>query len=90
MRLIDADALMLELGEEPPVWYGEDTEVQERNDHRRYKALIDAQPTVDAVEVVRCENCIYRGIEHEDLDYCYQDKRWHLPWDYCSCGVRKE
>ena len=49
-RLIDANALIFHLGEEPMVWSDGEAEIQERNDWRRFKACIEAQPTVYAVE----------------------------------------
>lgn len=57
-RLIDANALIFHLGEEPMVWSNGEAEIQERNDWRRFKACVEAQDTVDAVEVVhgRWEN----------------------------------
>ena len=51
-RLIDANALLENLGEEPMVWSGGEAEIQERNDWRRFKDCVEAQDTVDAVEVV--------------------------------------
>ena len=51
-RLIDANALIFHLGEEPMVWNDSEDEIQERNDWRRFKACVEAQDTVDAVEVV--------------------------------------
>ena len=51
-RLIDANKLLEELGEEPLVWSGLEEEIQARNDWRMFKNLVESQPTVDAVEVV--------------------------------------
>ena len=56
-RYIDADALIAGLRKDPlfPLVekYG-------------LTGVIDAQPTVDAVEVVRCKNCKYRDAD----DFC--------------------
>lgn len=53
-RLIDADALIKHLGEEPMVWCDGEAEIQERDDWRRFKAYIEAQDTIDAV-VLPCQ-----------------------------------
>ena len=66
------------------------------------KTLIDylsEQPTVDAVEVVRCKDCEYScPFTEEELKYPYRVGEWHCAFweaemhedDYCSCGVRRE
>ena len=55
---------------------------------------IDSQPTVDAVEVVRCRECKHRG-----TDYCIfhikgepadEELLRKLDNDFCSYGKRKE
>lgn len=57
--------------------------------HEFMPALIDEQPTVDAVEVVRCENCVHSASEgwfcrgaglvpfHKTFptSYCYEGER---------------
>ena len=55
---------------------------------KEWMRLINATPTIDAVEVVRCKDCKYYGDEH----FCplrsladYTD-----PNDYCSMGERRE
>ena len=56
MRLIDADAMRtdwLENGENEYVY-----------DTNAVLESIDEQPTIDAVEVVRCKDCIYFRKEH--------------------------
>ena len=56
-----------------------------------HKYEIALAPTVDAVEVVRCKDCIYYG-DHGDGEMAcammilYPNK----PTDYCSLGERKE
>ena len=58
---------------------------------------IDAQPTVDAVPVVRCKDCIYHkrdNNESESWNLC----GFYRPWlyrptgdeKYCSDGVRRK
>ena len=51
-RLIDANALLEDFGEEPMVWNDGEAEIQERSDWHKYRVLVKLQPTVDAVEVV--------------------------------------
>lgn len=57
VRLIDANALLEDFGEEPLVWNDGEAEIQERSDWHRYRVLVKIQPTVSAVEVVRCKDC---------------------------------
>lgn len=66
-RLIDADALVKALNESG-VPYRAD--VQE---------VLDAQPTIDAVPVVRCKDCFLYG-------EC-EDAKWYGDNGYCSCGA---
>lgn len=59
---------------------------------------IDATPTADVVESVRCKDCKFWGIPHiNDTDkshYCCRDNMWCMPLrfanDYCSYGERKD
>ena len=88
-RLIDADAMRDDWLEN-----GENEYVYDTND---VLDSIDSQPTVDAVEVVRCRDC-KRCFKHttkrnrqkmwicmrNDLDVCVR------PDDFCSYGERKE
>ena len=86
MRLIDADALMEKLYDELS-----DDEVL----YRIPPSAIDEAPTVDAVEVVRCRDCI-----HYDFGVClkiYSDGGVsQYAWqernedDFCSYGKRKD
>ena len=80
MRLIDADAIKLEKGffekvDNVPTFY----------------EWLGKQPTVDAVQVVRCEECVYRRrcmlqhfVESNAVDSTKID--WN-EW-YCADGVR--
>lgn len=70
-RLIDANALMKNIGKIPQlrgITYG------------RMKKAVEETPTIDAVPVVRCKECWKRGNErecpmcHEEFDGC----------DYCT------
>lgn len=47
--------------------------------------VIDQQPTVDAVEVVRCKDCMYR-----DGNACDYSSVYVRPNGYCQWGRRKE
>lgn len=51
--------------------------------------LIDEQPTIDAVPVVRCRECIYCAWQGDNLVYCDNFERDMMPDDYCSVGERK-
>lgn len=55
--------------------------------------IIEKAPTVDAVEVVRCKDCIWYGKVHE-LNACTRIYGFPIapimPDDYCSNGVRKQ
>ena len=50
-RYIDKEKLLLAFGEEPLVWTDRDDEIQERNDYRYYKALVNGMPIADVEEV---------------------------------------
>lgn len=84
MRLINANAMRqdwLENGENEYVY-----------DTNSVLDSIDAQPTVNAVEVVRCKDCIYSTAEDNEL-YCYGPIGIYGTVgfnDFCSCGERKD
>ncbi len=56
-------------------------------------AAVQEIKAVDAVPVVRCEHCKYRGGNRGDIDserWCYQINRYvELNW-YCKDGERKD
>lgn len=55
----------------------------------RVKTWLDEVPTIDAVPVVRCENCIHCDTDHTENGqyYCY----WHEEYmRYCDKGERIE
>lgn len=60
MRLIDADALMRDIGESIIFSVRPDRPSAELRGARKVVDRIEAAPTVDAVEVVRCRECVYR------------------------------
>ena len=79
-RYIDADALIIDRIE---------TEMAS-NEMRLYisKNQIDHAPTVDAVEVVRCEECRHKCGEHDGY-ICCDKNRWHEPDWFCADGERR-
>lgn len=81
MRLIDADVLNLLLG------------ISDRDIYAKY--MLDKMPTIDAVPVVRCKDCVNgtvfvnkQGAEY--VDCVLDDYSVRKPTDYCSYGKRKE
>ena len=72
MRLIDADKLKDEFIGEQELWH-----------YTGIRAWIDSAPTVDAVHVVRCKNCIhYTNCEIEFVGQFGDNS-------YCCCGERE-
>lgn len=62
-------------------------------------SVMDYAPTVDAVEVVKCKDCIYSyPFSEEALKNPLRVGEWHCEFwyaemhedDYCSCGKRRE
>ena len=88
MRLIDADKVIADNAEII------DCEI----DHPKYqdtvREIIDSAETVDAVEVVRCKDCVYCENAHDKKGntwiYCF---KWEISpkqnW-FCADGERKE
>lgn len=81
-RLIDADALIEAMGLQNCTKYG--NESAEQQDHSyssmmlyEIKDMIDDEPTVDAVEVVRCEECVHRWMcfAADDNFFCKAGRR---------------
>jgi hypothetical protein len=102
-RLIDADALMRDIGE-TVIFSGKPDRVSaELRGARKVVDRIEAAPTVDAVEVVRCCECKhYRESEHPEMAgirFCYrlmhptEDRKIGYNFaddDFCSYGERRE
>ena len=90
LRLIDADKLIVELYQDQPMdWTGSDAEVQEFIDWELFRNMVINAPTVDAVPVVRCKDCIHSyddlcGLCCTCVDCVVQ------PEFYCADGKRKE
>ena len=79
MRLIDASALQ--------------EEYKKRHDGKRL-LLIDVAPTVDAVPVVRCKDCIYGTQDDDGWWFCYDlgctMGNPETGDGFCSDGERKD
>lgn len=73
MRLIDANKLALKL-----------RHMGYMDEHEEVQEVIDEAPTVDAVEVVRCENC--RHDNNCEIQYAAQAGSKF----FCAYGERKK
>lgn len=94
------------LGEEPDIWNDTEEEWAYRNAWVEHISAIKALPSADAVEVVRCKDCIHWfphtqcGFDEDNdeyHDYCgllIPDDDYYAfrrkPDDYCSYGERRE
>ena len=85
-RLIDANALLEDFGEEPVVWNDGEAEIQERNDWRTYTRMVQNAPTVDAVEANKYEELVCK---YEELVGMYHELRENFV-DYVCSGIRNE
>jgi hypothetical protein len=91
MRLIDADALLSELNNLEPrcsnkyVKQGIDDGL-----HYYMPKILDEQPTIDAVPVVRCKDCIHYEPCEGGKDFCCFHAIGIVPDDFCSYGERKD
>ena len=88
-RLIDLSTLGI--GERNPNAFNDPERAHGWNDLLK---ILEAAPTVDAVEVVRCRDCKHRG-----TDYCIfhikgepadEELLGKLDNDFCSYGERKD
>ena len=84
MRSIDADALVAELK-----WLQSQVSSTSAMEIAEYIDRINAQPTVDAVEVVRCRECRWsRGKDHREptetpkrlICQCFMNHHIPAPW----------
>ena len=82
MRLVDAEPIVKEF------WKPE-YRTQTRRD---FIAVIDKSPTIDAIPVVRCINCKYKGVLWRETICDHPNGMLHKvkPEDFCSYGKRKE
>ena len=81
MRLIDADKLIKEVYGNPFVTDSVKTYA---------KCSVVDQPTIDAVEVVRCRDCKHRKEYNGQYHRCSVFERTVKNDDYCSFGERGE
>lgn len=91
MRLIDADKLIIDLTYD---WTGRPLHGNHKTNYANIRAQILAQPTLDAVPVVRCKDCYFVNC-YDELLPRYECTRMLgslqvKPDDYCSYGKRKE
>lgn len=97
MRLIDCNETLRKV-EQIPFIANENKAFHEGCRYMQKKVLriFHESKSVDAVEVVRCENCRFWDNEHissEGLAKCVTGEsgiRYRRSYDFCSCGVRKE
>ena len=92
MRLIDADALLegiAELKQSP--WYKDFSGRFFRKEavEAIEDLCIKKEPTVDAVEVVRCKDCKHWHITSDGFGECNVMDKQFLGKEYCSFGEKK-
>ena len=89
MRLIDADLLSEAIHENVPAPYDDASWAKDN-----CLAEVEMAPTVDAVPVVRCRECKYRGTDdcifHIKGEPADEELLLKLDNDFCSYGERKE
>ena len=102
MRLIDADAFIVDsIKGKRFVIQSEDYKNDSIIIETVYGDLLDAinnTPTIDAVEVVRCRECLNCGMKaaikydgyRDDVRLCILHGIPVLPDDYCSGGVKMD
>ena len=94
-RLIDANALADKVDESKynnPHPQGM-VRVNHRNEHDHFLRMILDDPTVDAVEVVRCKDCkFYEDHKRKAYENCTRKDRFipMKPDDFCSYVERRE
>lgn len=56
------------------------------------RGILENAPTVDAVVVTRCKNCIYFGVNKENDPYCTNSRGLDdpVPDGFCNYGDPKE
>ena len=84
MRLINADVLKQHIDKLPALPDGNFA-----GNHSALKALINMQPTVDAVPVVRCKDCIRFFPDDDVWGWCTVSGKMRCK-DFCSYGVRED
>ena len=87
-RLIDAEFIEKWINREE-----HNTPEERWRPESEFAAMVDNAPTVDAVEVVRCENCkFWIGEMYKDptLGYCEICDRVTDNDDFCSTGIKMD
>lgn len=87
MRLIDAEALLDALDDDPPYnWTDSDAEIQQQADWERFRGMVNAQPTAsDTDGVIYCQHCYY-GANVDDVLYCTYWGKNTEEYGYCHHG----
>ena len=86
-RLIDANKLRKDVLDLPNCYNG----FSDTYDKAMIIDLIDEQPTVDAIEVVRCKDCQYlEPALNSDWSWCYYFDSKVRGDDFCSHGERRD
>lgn len=87
-RLIDADKLLAEIKTLP---------IMSNWGESFFPQLVQGQPTIDAVEVVRCKDCVYwdddpdtYGANYGPKGKCMKSFETMYADDFCSCGERRD
>lgn len=90
VRLIDADAFLVEESEAFMAAQlkvkDEATRIVNEVVHKKVQMLIADAPTVDAVPVVRCKDCVYSKNGNCELGECYNID--YDPEFFCRDGYR--
>lgn len=81
-RLVDANELLRDAEDYGPI-------SGELAGFYDVKWLVDAQPTVDAVEVVRCKDCRFIIDRNDGTHGCYRHLVDCKVEDFCSYGERR-
>ena len=76
MRLIDADALYIEIMDRG-------IDGLQLDDYSEIQQVVADAPTVDAVPVVRCKDC--RSYEN---GFCFRHARFMFKEEFCSNGAK--
>ena len=90
-RYIDPEELKANLGEPPENLTSSAEEIQALNDFYMFQTLIEAQPTADVVEVVRCNDCKhwYDAPAMDEYNSCELDALIRHKDFYCANAERR-
>lgn len=87
-RLIDADALIEYLKKTWGKWDEDDWyEAQAKDAMEDDIEIVNKQPTIDAVEVVRCKECKFCSIHNQ---WCKRHNKMTSDNWFCADGERKD